>query len=321
MISTRHKASVRAALKSVTCLLLLLMCLTASAQYRIIAYNVENFFDTQHDSLKNDHDFTPSGKYRWTYRRFNDKASQIAKVICHAGQWNTPLLVGLCEIENKTCLDRLLRAMPNHPYRYIHYESPDERGIDVALLYDSLRFRPINSRAVPVSLNNDYTRNILYVAGQLPEGDTLHLMVCHLPSMRGGQQASEWKRQRAKQSIRHVTDSILSCRPYAQIIVMGDMNSQPGNDLNGLVNRMTDLTCPDPTVGGTHKWQGTWTCLDQFYLSPSMNQRSAVRIYAADFLLEDDHKHLGRHPVRTWQGYRYNPHGFSDHLPIILDFR
>jgi len=295
--------------------------LPAAAQYRIISYNVENFFDTQHDTLKNDYDFLPAGKYRWTYRRFSGKASQIAKVICHAGQWDIPLLVGLCEVENNACLDRLLRAMPNHPYRYIHYESPDERGIDVALLYDSLRFRPFGSRTVPVPLDNDYTRDILYVAGQLPEGDTLHLMVCHLPSMRGGQQATEWKRQRAKKTLRHLTDSILSCQSDAQIVVMGDMNSSPANDLQGLVNRMIDFTATDSTVVGTHKWQGVWTCLDQFYLSPSINQRSTVRIYAADFLLENDQKHLGRRPVRTFQGYRYNPHGYSDHLPVILDFR
>lgn len=299
----------------------LLMGIPARAQYRIICYNVENFFDCRHDSLKDDHEFLPDGKYRWTYRRFDDKASQIARVICQAGQWDTPMLVGLCEIENKACLDRLLRKMPNHPYRYIHYESPDERGIDVALLYDSLRFRPLDSKAVPVLLTDDYTRDILYAAGTLPEGDTLHLIVCHLPSMRGGQQASEWKRQRAKQTIQHLTDSILTDLPDAQIVVMGDMNSQAANDLHGLINRMTDHKAAAPTVGGTHKWQGIWTYLDQFYLSPSMNLRSSVRIYTADFLLEDDRKHLGKRPIRTWQGYRYNPRGYSDHLPIILDFR
>ena len=321
MIPRHYKDAVYAVMKSAVYLLFLLTCHPADAQYRIISYNVENFFDTQHDTLKNDYDFLPAGKYRWTYRRFSDKASRIARVICQAGQWDIPLLVGLCEVENKACLDRLLRAMPNHPYRYIHYESPDERGIDVALLYDSLRFRMLNSRACAVSLENDCTRDILYAAGQLPEGDTLHLMVCHLPSMRGGQQASEWKRQRAKQTIQHITDSILSRQPNAQIVVMGDMNSQPRNDLKGLNNRMIDLTAADPTVGGTHKWQGIWTCLDQFYLSPSMDQRASVRIYTADFLLEDDQKHLGKRPVRTWQGYRYNSQGYSDHLPVILDFR
>lgn len=301
--------------------LLFLLISPICAQYRIVSYNVENFFDCRHDTLKDDYDFTPEGKYRWTYRRFRQKADCIARVICQTGQWDTPLAVGLCEVENDSCLIRLQRAMRNYPYRFLHAESPDERGIDVALLYDSLRFHVLEWTVLPVDLGDDYTRDILYAAGRLPEGDTLHLMVCHLPSMRGGQSASEWKRQRAKQVIQRRTDSILSRCPEALIVVMGDMNSDPKDDLRGLKNRMTDLPKTDGTVRGTHKWQGVWSCLDQFYVSSAMDKRASVRIYTADFLLEDDTKYLGKRPVRTWQGYKYNAQGYSDHLPIILDFR
>ena len=289
--------------------------LHAEEPYRIIAYNVENFFDAQHDSLKNDYDFTPYGKYRWTENRFYTKSEQIARVICQAGQWNTALLVGLCEVENKTCLNRLQHALKNYPYSFLHSESPDERGIDVALLYDSLRFNVLEWYPIPVELEEDYTRDLLYAKGLLPEGDTLHVIMCHLPSMRGGKHQSEWKRQKAKQLIRNTTDSILLSQPDALIVVMGDMNSKPKNDIKGLVNRMTSQHRI-----GTHKWQGDWSCLDQFYLSPAMDKRAETRIYFADYLLEEDGKHMGRRPMSTFRGYQYNPNGYSDHLPILLDF-
>lgn len=307
--------------KTILFFLLFSAILPVRAQYRIVSYNVENFFDCRHDSLKDDLDFTPEGRYRWTYSRFRQKTDQIARVICQAGQWETPLAVGLCEVENDSCLIRLQRAMPSYPYRFLHAESPDERGIDVALLYDSLRFTVLEWSVLPVSLDGDFTRDILFAAGRLPEGDTLHLMVCHLPSMRGGKSASEWKRQRARQVIQRRTDSILYRRPNALVVVMGDMNSEPVDNLRGLRNRMIGLPKTDSGVSGTHKWQGAWSCLDQFYVSAAMDRRCSVRVYAAGFLLEDDPKHLGKRPVRTWQGYRYNPGGYSDHLPVVLDFR
>ena len=306
--------------------------LQAREPYRIIAYNVENFFDFEHDDQKNDYDFTPYGKYRWTENRFFTKSEQIARVICQAGQWQTALLVGLCEVENENCLKRLLQALKGYPYRFLHSESPDERGIDVALLYDSTRFAVLDWHTIPIDLDNDFTRDLLYAKGLLPEGDTLHVIMCHLPSMRGGKHKSEWKRQRAKQVIQIHTDSILARQPDALIAVMGDMNSQPLNDLKGLVNRML----PDRQdasdsrnsqhrhehrpIRGTHKYQGSWSCLDQFYLSPALDQRAETRIYVPDFLLEEDDKHLGRRPAATFRGYQYNPNGYSDHLPIILDF-
>lgn len=325
-------------------LMLFVADLQAREPYRIIAYNVENFFDAQHDDQKNDDDFTPYGAYRWTDFRFSAKAEQIARVITQAGQWDTPLVVGLCEVENASCLTRLMHCMPNHPYRFLHSESPDERGIDVALLYDSLRFQILEWSAMPVDLDDDYTRDILYAKGLIPESDTLHIMMCHLPSMRGGEKASEWKRQRAKQVIQTQTDSILAYNPEALVVVMGDMNSQPKDDIKGLINRMIShrhkhkndynrgrhnpnnadrqnyYNSQRNSIQGTHKWQGTWSCLDQFYLSPALDRRAETRIFAEDFLLEDDDKHLGKRPIRTFQGYRYNPNGYSDHLPIILDF-
>ena len=282
----------------------------------IISYNVENLFDARHDTLKQDMDFTPDGLYRWTPSRFRHKAKQIAHVINSAGGWSTPLLVGLCEVENDACLRQLMHNLPHHPYRYLHSESPDVRGIDVALLYDTTRFRVLVHEALPVCLDSLYTRDILYVKGVVGREDTLHVMVCHLPSMRGGKAQSEWKRHRARSVVQHRADSLLALQPDARIIVMGDMNSAPENNLRGLKNLMLGL---DKRWAGTYKYQGEWSFLDQFYLSPALVRHSFASVYAPDFLLERDRRYTGWQPLRTFRGPRYNPRGYSDHLPVILE--
>ncbi len=302
-----------------SCLICLfaLVPLIKAEKIRIMSYNVENFFDCRHDTLKQDLDYTPFGTYRWTPARFNNKAKQIARVICQGGQWDKPCLVGLCEVENDSCLIRLLHNLKRYPYKFLHKESPDVRGIDVALLYDTTRFQLITSNALQVDLGNTYTRDILYAIGRINNGDTLHVMMCHLPSMRGGAAQSEWKRLRAKQVIQRQVNKILRSQPNANIVVMGDMNSSAKNDIKGLKNRMVEIERKDK---GTYKYQGKWSCLDQFYLSPCIDSKSQVYIYDADFLLEPDNKHTGSQPLRTFKGYRYNRNGYSDHLPIVLDW-
>ena len=303
----------------VTILLLFGFFITLHAEtYRIISYNVENLFDATHDTLKNDLDFTPTGKYRWTYTRFRHKAHQIARTICQIGQWETPLMVGICEVENENCVRQLIRQLPSYPYAYLHRESPDERGIDVAVLYDSTRFHILHWNILPVPLNGDKTRDILYAKGLTASGDTLHLMMCHLPSMRGGKAQSEWKRQRAKQVIQHHTDSILRSTPQAFILVMGDMNSDTKNDIKGLNNCMVAL---EKEGIGSYKWQGQWSCLDQMYVSPALIPHTQARIFSADNLLTPDKRYMGKQPRRTFTGYRYDKSGVSDHLPAYLDWQ
>ncbi len=281
----------------------------------IVSYNVENLFDARHDTLKNDIEYTPDGARHWSYTRYQNKVEHIAQVICNIGQGQAPALVGLCEVENDNCVYKLCHAMPHFHYRPIHFESPDERGIDVALLYDPRQFTPIDSVALPVRIGADSTRDILFVTGVTSLNDTLYLFVCHLPSMVGGQAVSEWKRQAAKAVLQHKVDSILSRQPSARIVVMGDMNSSPRNDLSGLTNCMLPF---EARQQGTHRYKGIWSCLDQFYISPVLSSVAQVGIYAADFLLTDDTKYLGRKPRRTFSGFRYDKDGYSDHLPIVL---
>ncbi len=286
--------------------------LFAQDSLTIISYNVENLFDYEHDTLKNDSSFLPKGMHHWTYHRYQTKLDRIAQVIVNISGWESAALVGLCEVENARCLRDLCYRLRRFHYKYIHYESADKRGIDVALLYDSTKVKILNSKPLRVPLKYDATRDILYVEALLTPNDTLHTMLCHLPSKLGGAATTEWKRQTAKQVLQQHTDSILQLHPQAKIIVMGDMNNDPTNDLQHLNNLMIAKKRQ-----GTHKYQGIWSCLDQFYVSHSLKHNARATIFAPEWLLEEDTKYLDYQPKRTYVGYRYH-NGYSDHLPIVL---
>jgi hypothetical protein len=288
--------------------------LAENSSLRIVSYNVENLFDTQHDTLKNDSSFLPDGMHHWTYRRYQTKIDRIAQVLVNIGGWESVPLVGLCEVENARCLRHLCYKLRRFHYKYVHYDSPDERGVDVALLYDSTRISILTSQAIPLMLENDRTRDILYVSALYELRDTVHVMLCHLPSQLGGASSSDWKRQHAKSLLQSHIDSILLLQPSANIVLMGDMNTLPQDDLNA----MTNLMLPIQKSGlGTHKYQGIWTCLDQFYVSPSLVSRAQTTIFSPPWLMEEDVPYLDLKPRRTYVGYRYND-GYSDHLPIVL---
>ena len=291
--------------------------LAEKSSLHIVSYNVENLFDTQHDTLKNDSSFLPDGMHHWTYRRYQTKIDRIAQVLVNIAGWESIPLVGLCEVENARCLRNLCYKLRRFHYKYVHYDSPDERGVDVALLYDSTRLSILNSRALSLSLDGDATRDILYVSALYEQRDTVHVMMCHLPSQLGGASNTDWKRQRAKSLIQSQIDSIFLFQPSANIVVMGDMNTSAQDDLTGMVN----LMIPIQKMGqGTHKYQGIWTCLDQFYVSQSIATKATTTIFSPWWLLEEDTKYLDYKPHRTYIGFRYND-GYSDHLPIVLHLR
>ena len=291
--------------------------LAEKSSLRIVSYNVENLFDTKHDTLKNDSSFLPEGMHHWTYRRYQTKIDRIAQVLVNIGGWESVPLVGLCEVENARCLRNLCYKLRRFHYKYVHYDSPDERGVDVALLYDSTRLSILNRRALSLSLDGDATRDILYVSALYEQRDTVHVMMCHLPSQLGGASNTDWKRQRAKSLIQSQIDSIFLFQPSANIVVMGDMNTSAQDDLTGMVN----LMIPIQKMGqGTHKYQGIWTCLDQFYVSQSIATKATTTIFSPWWLLEEDTKYLDYKPHRTYIGFRYND-GYSDHLPIVLHLR
>jgi len=276
----------------------------------IVNYNVENLFHPAHDSLKDDLEWTAEGVRHWSYTRYYKKEENIARVLTNIGGWDGVDVVGLQEVENALCVKRLCYTLRRNEYDFVHYESPDRRGIDVAMLYKKSRVDTLRTRALKVDLGEETTRDILYVCARVDKRDTIHFFVCHLPSQRGGTAASEWKRKAAKAVLQQAVDSVFQTHAEAKIVVMGDMNSEPKDDLTGLTNRMHGLK-------GTHKYQGRWTCLDQFYTSP--NIEGNVQIYDAEWILEPDEKYMGLRPKRTYNSVHYQ-NGFSDHLPIILNF-
>lgn len=332
--------------KSTLFLILLLVSVPVFSQgldFRVMFYNVENFFDCKRDSSVNDADFTPDGAYHWTWKRFETKKNNIAKAIAAAGGLHGAALVGLCEIENREVLSSLVYGSPlkGAGYRIIHYDSPDSRGIDTALLYDPAVFSPLSSSPIRVSFSGEdagqTTRDILYVKGMLGSKDTLHVFVCHAPSRRGGELASRHKRLRFASVLKTVCDSIMQSVPDAKIMVMGDFNDFPSStslsDVLGaetswqkvengkLYNMMAVL---EKDGRGSYKYQGEWNMLDQIIVSCPLLDGAGLRInggtqiFSAPFLLECDSRYFGDKPRRTYLGPRYLG-GFSDHLPVYVD--
>lgn len=286
--------------------------------FRIVSYNVENLFDCTPDTLHDDSEFSEEGLRHWTPSRYYHKREQIARTIANIGGWEGVAIVGLCEIENEQCVNDLcLQNLRNLPYSYIHFDSPDARGIDVAMLYrtDLFALQQAYPIRVPVDAGERPTRDILYASGSMPDGEMLHVFVCHLPSQLGGV-GRVALRQRAKQTLAHHTDSLLQINPQAKIVVMGDMNSAPAEDLPGMYNQMLQK---ESRGEGTYKYQGAWSCIDQFYVSRALKDTVQTAIYDVPWLLTRDENYTGYKPYRTYNGYQYQHDGYSDHLPIVLD--
>ena len=308
---------------------------------RLMFYNVENFFDTVNDPTTNDDDFTPEGSMRWTHSRYVEKRNNIYRVIANVGGWDPPALAGFCEIENRDVLEDLIKNTPleKYPYRIIHEDSPDQRGIDVALLYRGDYLTCISQQFIRVSFpdNRRRTRDILYAALRTNNGDTLHVFVCHWPSRLGGQRQSEPGRMLAASLVRQKVDSIFNRNPMAKIVITGDFNDNPPDrSLTSGLQALNDTAQAKPSAlfnlsaykmkesTGTIKYQGVWSVFDQIIVSGGL-LRGTLRtevdrshIFRADYLFEPDPRYQGIRPFRTYIGPRYN-RGFSDHLPVYLD--
>lgn len=297
-------------------------------------YNVENLFDCEDDSLTRDEEFMPDGDKHWTYYRMYQKVKGISKVILASNGWNPPAIIGMCEIENAAVLKKLIyTAGLNHlDYRFIHYDGADRRGVDVAILYRTSHFKYLTSKSICVSDTaiKLWTRDVLYVKGVIPNGDTLHVMVCHWPSKRGGALQSEHKRVHVAKQISMQIDTIFLQQPHASIVVMGDFNAELESESLQLLlkGKESGLNCLVDTdhlwgkkIAGSHKYQGHWSLIDHLLISHGLVE-SAIdqhfRIVDLPFLLEDDLTYSGLKPKRTYVGPRYLG-GVSDHLPVMLN--
>ena len=328
LVHTLHLTPIRFSLVSVSLVCFGLgmgMNVVFAEPLKVVSYNVENLFYPERDSLKDDSEWTPEGERRWSYTRYYRKVENIARVLTNIGEWDGVDIVGLQEVENALCVKRLCYTLRPGEYDFVHYESPDARGIDVALIFKKSRVDTIATRAIRVKgerVNGErlITRDILYVCAQIDKRDTVHFFVCHLPSQRGGKAESEWKRRVAKEVLEGAIDSVYLAFRDPKIIVMGDYNGAPKEDIRGVKNKMIVESQKSKVErpNGTHKYQGRWTCLDHFYTSPSLDSLSRAEIYNAAWIQEPDEKYLDLKPKRTYNGFRYQKDGFSDHLPIVL---
>ena len=314
-----------------------------TSSFRIAFYNVENLFDTIDDPKINDADFLPDARIPWTSERYERKLSRIAEVVKALSDPKPFAILGLCEVENQAVLQDLLDSpmLVTYPYRYIHHDSPDERGIDNVMIYDPGQFVPVSILPIGVHLSddpNDKTRDILYVKGYSPEAshDTLHVFVNHWPSRYGGQEVSEPKRMEAARTLKAVTDSLFAANPDALIVIIGDLNEEPADKsltegLNALQveeavskHSLYNLMYLPYLSGSGTIYYKDWDVFDQVILSGNFwnkpkgltfDGEEAV-IYNADWLMFINNEGIAR-PNRTAAREYYG--GYSDHLPVFVD--
>lgn len=319
-----------------------------TSTYLIGFYNVENLFNPNDDSLKNDDAFTPTGSYHWTYKKYVKKINNIAKVILAMNDWSPPDIIGLAEIEEESVLRKMCHDSPlnKYRYRYVHYDSPDVRGVDVALIYRSDRVRIIRSKPVPIVFPFDTAaknRDLLYAVAQFSCGDSLHIIVNHWTSRFGGYAPTINKRNYYASVVRKMTDSIMLENPSANILIMGDFNDYCTDESISDVLRAGDLDNPEHADYqlfdlmfrllklenvGSHKHEDFWGCLDQMIVSRALldgqNPLSIVNreadVFVSDFMVEPDEKFGGFKVFRTFLGPRYLG-GYADHLPVYLRIR
>jgi len=237
----------------------------------VMFWNVENYFDTYDNPSTSDETFTPAGENHWNWKRFEKKRNDIAKTILLASDecGEYPALIGLCEVENSFVLEELTGNTPlaRAGYSFLHKDSPDSRGIDVALLYRNEIFSPLEEHYIASSFP---TRDILYTKGVVNGLDTIHIFVNHWPSKRGGEKSSSTKRKIVSHRARQVTDSILRRNPAANIIMMGDFNDTWDSESLGNLDHLINLSRWSEGNEGSYKYKESWSTIDQFLVSENL---------------------------------------------------
>ncbi|MDC0857997.1 endonuclease/exonuclease/phosphatase family protein [Flavobacteriaceae bacterium] len=310
-------------------------------------YNLENLFDTENDPLTYDDDRTPDGKDHWTEEIYQDKLKNMAKVMAEIGaevSGSAPTIIGVCETENRKVLEDLVNqeTLVEQDYGIIQFDSPDRRGIDVALLYKKKLFTPTHYKAKELLIYDDndkskrvFTRDQLVVSGML-DGEKIHLIVNHWPSRSGGEKRSRSKRIKAAKLNRQIIDSIFSDDPYAKIITMGDFNDDPTNPsvkdhlnakrkannlaIKELYNPMEDLA---KQGYGSLAYRDSWNLFDQIIISTELTKKdfSSYRFYQAGIYnktyLVNAHGRYKGYPYRSFASGSYTG-GYSDHFPVYI---
>ncbi len=293
----------------------------------LVELNCENLFDCQHDSLKQDTEWLPASVRNWTPARYWRKMNSIGQEILSCQDDGIPDLVALVEVENDSVIfDLTRRSLLRHAgYEYLMTQSPDVRGIDVALLYQPMTFRPLCCDYLEVEPLEGMrpTRDVLYVQGETSERDTLHVFVVHAPSRFGGEHPTRPNRRVVMERIMQVVRELPE---DAKVIIAGDFNDYADSpslqylEQHGFIN-VTREARGSNGARGTYRYQGEWESIDHVLVSRVLRDFVAESfINDAPFLLEEDKKYGGVKPLRTYNGYRYQ-RGFSDHLPLVVRFR
>ncbi|MDR2127116.1 MAG: endonuclease/exonuclease/phosphatase family protein [Prevotellaceae bacterium] len=336
--------------KTTLLLVLTLTLLNLNAQenkkYRIVCigfYNVENLFDIYHDEGKNDYEFLPDGSNQWTEERYRKKLENISEVISKLGVKTVPggaAIVGLSEIENRRVLDDLV-AMPlikDRNYQIVHYEGPDARGVDVALIYQPSIFKLVSSRSVRLTVPRNegfFTRDQLLVSGII-DNEMIHIIVNHWPSRSSGEKRTSPLRCAAADLTRSIADSIMQTSPDAKIIVMGDLNDEPVNEsilkhlrAKGKRENLAKGEMFNPMYKmykdgvGSLAYRDAWSLFDNIIVSQSLlgDDKSTFKFYQAkvfndSFLVQQSGAFKG-YPWRTYAGGAYQG-GYADHFPVYI---
>lgn len=316
-------------------------------QIRTVAfYNLENLFDTINDPNKNDDEFTPTGMNRYTSTVYKDKLEKLARVLSEIGadqSKNSPVIIGVCELENRSVLEDLVKTgnLKDKRWGIVHYDSPDGRGIDVALLYQERYFKPINHKTFELALYDEgkryYTRDQLLVSGYL-DGELIHLIVNHWPSRRNGEASSRLSRERAAALNVEIMEELKRTDPNAKIISMGDLNDDPTNSsLKNILKTKADhkkvkegdLYNPFEEMFknglNTLGYRDNINLFDQIFFTSTLvtnkNDFSSYRffksgIYNPSYMINKEGQYKG-YPMRSYS-YSTYAGGYSDHFPVYV---
>ena len=313
----------------------------------IAFYNVENLFDTVDDPATKDEDFTPGGLLKWDEKRLDKKLEDITRAINGIDETNGPDIIGFAEVENRAVMERLVGDyLPRDLYKVVHEDSPDGRGIDVALIYRPGKMKVRRQKLHPIDLGSRErpTRSVMEVEFERG-GEPFTVLVNHWPSRSGGERESRWKRERAANVVSAVVDSLSEADPIRDIVLIGDFNDEPydasiadilaagpfdpRDDVRDGPPRLYNLAweIAKADTFGTYLYRDSWDVLDQIIVSPQLldGKRLTLKdqvqtIYAPSFLRDDHPSQPMLPPRRTYIRRTLYIGGTSDHFPVFARF-
>lgn len=288
-------------------------------------YNLENLFDTLDNSQSLDEDFLPSGIYQWNSLRYANKLNNMSKVIGSINKNEGPDILGVCEVENKAVLTDLISREVLKPYSYeiIHRESPDERGIDVALLYNKKKLKALHQEWISPDIGSDKTREVLFARLQSVKGKNFWVVVVHAPSRREGKEISEAKRLSVSESVCTHIKILQGKYPQESFFLMGDFNDEPSDSSMSLYSSIGFVNAMKPIQNdsiGTLKYGNQWFIFDQILYANQTSLKAdsgSVQIFAPEWLKQHGEPKYEGSPLRTFGGKKYL-NGYSDHFPVSI---